>query len=290
MRIQIAQGQGYESRSQDGLGLGGNDRKRRRQFKFRTVAQCGTSRDDAVTRHAYVRNTPGQHVRVLERLISFRIIVVHEQAVHAAGVQGILSFFLSTYRCALFCCFARQKRDYCCLGQVLGLVTHALPMPAPSYHPRIQSIPPPAPPRASSNLGNGRYPLADAINNNQYPQPHQAVQDTHTNKRHDDQPPAVPEKQQERERGKNDPPLPRQNAKVQPPTPPPVIRDKSRALNYERVGFLGQVSSPFRKSSCGPSAEKAESLDCGYTTSLISIACRGSSRLQRVFIVICVSA
>lgn len=37
------------------------------------------------------------------------------------------------------------------------------------------------------------------------------------------------------------PPLPRQNTKTQPPSPPKVIRDSVHAETYERVGFLGEV-------------------------------------------------
>ena len=37
------------------------------------------------------------------------------------------------------------------------------------------------------------------------------------------------------------PPLPKQNTKVPPPSPPQVIRDAERAISYKRVGFLGEV-------------------------------------------------
>lgn len=36
------------------------------------------------------------------------------------------------------------------------------------------------------------------------------------------------------------PPLPRQNAKITPPSPPKVISDKSGKLQFHRVGFLGE--------------------------------------------------
>jgi hypothetical protein len=36
--------------------------------------------------------------------------------------------------------------------------------------------------------------------------------------------------------------LPRQNAKIQPPLPPPVIQDKTGSLQYQRMSFLGEVS------------------------------------------------
>lgn len=116
-------------------------------------------------------------------------------------------------------------------------------MPASSYPRQLQSIPPPAPPRASTH---GRYPLTDAIHHNQY-QPHQAAQDTHYKRApQHDVPPPVPEKQpQQQQNVPASPPLPRQNAKVQPPSPPQVIRDKSRAMNFKRVGFLGEVCLVF---------------------------------------------
>ena len=37
------------------------------------------------------------------------------------------------------------------------------------------------------------------------------------------------------------PPLPRQNSKTAPPSPPKVITDKSGRLSFNRVGFLGEV-------------------------------------------------
>lgn len=39
-----------------------------------------------------------------------------------------------------------------------------------------------------------------------------------------------------------EPPLPRQNVKVRPPTPPKVISDKTGRMQFNRVGFLGEVS------------------------------------------------
>lgn len=38
------------------------------------------------------------------------------------------------------------------------------------------------------------------------------------------------------------PPLPRQNSKTTPPSPPRVITDKNGRLSFVRVGFLGEVS------------------------------------------------
>lgn len=65
------------------------------------------------------------------------------------------------------------------------------------------------------------------------------------------QPPRKDERERERgeEKGKEnggkegDPPLPRQNVKVRPPTPPKVISDKSGRMQFNRVGFLGEVSA-----------------------------------------------
>ncbi|KAI0027458.1 kinase-like domain-containing protein, partial [Vararia minispora EC-137] len=37
-----------------------------------------------------------------------------------------------------------------------------------------------------------------------------------------------------------EPPLPRQNAKIPPPTPPKIIRDKARDQRFRRVAFLGE--------------------------------------------------
>ena len=104
---------------------------------------------------------------------------------------------------------------------VLGLT-----MSAPLY----TSMPPP--PR--------RHPLAAAPN-------HYAV---NQQPRHAP-PPAPgtpPPKQQEQPKQPASPPLPRQNAKVTPPSPPKIITDKSRSLEFMRVGMLGEVcthSSPF---------------------------------------------
>ena len=50
-----------------------------------------------------------------------------------------------------------------------------------------------------------------------------------------------PPKQQERPKQPASPPLPRQNAKVTPPSPPKIITDKSRTLEFMRVGMLGEV-------------------------------------------------
>ncbi|KAI0063902.1 Pkinase-domain-containing protein [Artomyces pyxidatus] len=78
---------------------------------------------------------------------------------------------------------------------------------------RLPPIPPPAAPGASR-----RNPFTDAINH-QY----QAA------------PPVPPKTTQP-----SLPPLPRQNAKVQPPSPPSVITDKSRSIQLQRLSFLGE--------------------------------------------------
>ena len=92
-------------------------------------------------------------------------------------------------------------------------------MSAPLY----TSMPPP--PR--------RHPLAAAPN-------HYAV---NQQPRHAP-PPAPgtpPPKQQKQPKPPASPPLPRQNAKVTPPSPPKIITDKSRSLEFMRVGMLGEV-------------------------------------------------
>ncbi|KAF9261697.1 Pkinase-domain-containing protein [Marasmius fiardii PR-910] len=69
-----------------------------------------------------------------------------------------------------------------------------------------------------------RYPLATAVNQNQLPQ----------------QPQTTPKKPQEKQKQSNSPPLPRQNTKTAPPSPPQLIRDKSGYLQFQRLGFLGE--------------------------------------------------
>lgn len=54
------------------------------------------------------------------------------------------------------------------------------------------------------------------------------------------QPPS-PTKQEKVKTGPLDPPLPRQNSKTTPPSPPKVITDKNKLLEFHRVGFLGEV-------------------------------------------------
>lgn len=54
----------------------------------------------------------------------------------------------------------------------------------------------------------------------------------------------APAKPQEPVKPPASPPLPRQNTKTAPPSPPKIIEDKSRGFSYKRVGFLGEVSQP----------------------------------------------
>ncbi|KAH7929999.1 Pkinase-domain-containing protein [Leucogyrophana mollusca] len=80
---------------------------------------------------------------------------------------------------------------------------------------RMPSAPAPAPTAR-------RHPFANALNNQQLPQapspkPQEKVKQTH-----------------------QDPPLPRQNSKTTPPSPPKIITDKNRLLEFHRVGFLGE--------------------------------------------------
>lgn len=49
-------------------------------------------------------------------------------------------------------------------------------------------------------------------------------------------------KPQEAVKAPSSPPLPRQNTKTAPPSPPKIITDRSRAVEYHRIGFLGEVS------------------------------------------------
>jgi hypothetical protein len=39
------------------------------------------------------------------------------------------------------------------------------------------------------------------------------------------------------------PPLPKQNNKTIPPSPPKIICDKMNSVNYHRIGFLGEVNA-----------------------------------------------
>ncbi|KAH8101081.1 kinase-like domain-containing protein [Cristinia sonorae] len=77
-----------------------------------------------------------------------------------------------------------------------------------------------------------RHPLASAAN---HPAVNTYLTAAPSNKL--EVPPQVPPKDAKQP---GSPPLPRQNAKVTPPSPPKVIMDKSRSLQYVRVGMLGE--------------------------------------------------
>ncbi|KAF9788223.1 kinase-like domain-containing protein [Thelephora terrestris] len=76
-----------------------------------------------------------------------------------------------------------------------------------------------------------RYPLTD-VNDGRRANHHQ-------------QPPSPPPPQKEelvadKPKRSNSPPLPRQNAKVTPPSPPKIIIDQQRNAQYVRIGLLGE--------------------------------------------------
>ena len=76
-----------------------------------------------------------------------------------------------------------------------------------------------------------RYPLTD-VNDGRRAHHHQ-------------QPPSPPPPQKQEpvvDKGKrpSSPPLPRQNAKVTPPSPPKIIVDEQRNSQYVRIGLLGE--------------------------------------------------
>ncbi|KAI0791256.1 Pkinase-domain-containing protein [Abortiporus biennis] len=90
-----------------------------------------------------------------------------------------------------------------------------------------------------------RHPLANhQAATNQVPQAYQQRQPG-TPIKQQQQPPQVPEKQKQPQvqataQAPSSPPLPRQNAKVTPPSPPRVIVDKHSTLQFVRVGLLGE--------------------------------------------------
>ncbi|KAF8877248.1 hypothetical protein CPB84DRAFT_1852738 [Gymnopilus junonius] len=109
---------------------------------------------------------------------------------------------------------------------------------------------PPLPPQPTASLPqtqaqaqaqtHRRHPLSNAVNHHvnhqaqaqhqhqQYLHPHQHQgHETHT-------PPKPPTK------APPSPPLPRQNSKTAPPSPPKVITDKTGRMQFNRVGFLGE--------------------------------------------------
>ncbi|KAM6503064.1 Protein kinase-like domain containing protein [Amanita muscaria] len=75
-----------------------------------------------------------------------------------------------------------------------------------------------------------RYPFTDAVNhpvNHGHPPPTPPK-------------PAIYQKQQHQANAPGSPPLPRQNAKITPPSPPRIICDKGGRYQLQRVGFLGE--------------------------------------------------
>lgn len=80
-----------------------------------------------------------------------------------------------------------------------------------------------------------RYPLATTAAPNVKPvqQVRQHIPGT---------PPPKHQDPQQQQKQPSSPPLPRQNAKVPPPSPPRVITDKTRTHEFVRVGLLGEVS------------------------------------------------
>ncbi|KAJ2915776.1 hypothetical protein MD484_g4652, partial [Candolleomyces efflorescens] len=104
---------------------------------------------------------------------------------------------------------------------------------------------PPQPPAGPSSK---RYPLANAVNHhalNQHPHYNpiqQQQQQQMMMKQQQQQPPTPPPKgvAQEGAKAPSSPPLPRQNSKTRPPSPPKVISDKGGRLFFNRVGFLGE--------------------------------------------------
>lgn len=53
-------------------------------------------------------------------------------------------------------------------------------------------------------------------------------------------PSSPPRKQQDTATKQASPPLPRQNSKAVPPSPPAIIRDMNRQLMFTRLGLLGE--------------------------------------------------
>lgn len=84
-----------------------------------------------------------------------------------------------------------------------------------------------------------RHPLATAAN-------HYAVNQHQQRAHHPQPPPLAPQPKQEVQTVKQaqELPLPRQNAKVTPPSPPKIIVDTTRSIEFMRVGMLGEVSRP----------------------------------------------
>ncbi|EPQ52390.1 Pkinase-domain-containing protein [Gloeophyllum trabeum ATCC 11539] len=77
-----------------------------------------------------------------------------------------------------------------------------------------------------------RYPFSNAVNHIPRTTPPTKPQETPDDK--------IEQKQKEKYQKIGEPPLPRQNTKTIPPSPPKVIVDKGRASKYARVGLLGE--------------------------------------------------
>jgi hypothetical protein len=83
------------------------------------------------------------------------------------------------------------------------------------YLSKFSAQPPAAAPR--------RHPFANAVGHNA------------------NQPKETAPRAQEKQKAPSSPPLPRQNSKTVPPSPPKIIYDKRDHVQYQRVGFLGEV-------------------------------------------------
>ncbi|KAI0367402.1 Pkinase-domain-containing protein [Pilatotrama ljubarskyi] len=76
-----------------------------------------------------------------------------------------------------------------------------------------------------------RHPLSSAAN-------HYAV--NQVPRQHPTRPGTPPKQQEQPAKQPSSPPLPRQNAKVTPPSPPKIITDKTKSVEFMRVGMLGE--------------------------------------------------
>jgi cell cycle serine/threonine-protein kinase CDC5/MSD2 len=88
-----------------------------------------------------------------------------------------------------------------------------------------------------------------------------------------------PPKPQDKPKEPPSPPLPRQNSKTTPPSPPRVISDKSGKLQFQRVGFLGEVRTT--RSLCSNRQELTGNFQGGFArvyevkaTGGIRLACK----------------
>ncbi|PFH49070.1 hypothetical protein AMATHDRAFT_5215 [Amanita thiersii Skay4041] len=81
-----------------------------------------------------------------------------------------------------------------------------------------------------------RYPFTDAVNHPAHPPPTPPKQPAYQKQHQAAQPPATTDAQP----AQNPSPLPRQNSKTTPPSPPKLIRDKAGRYQLQRVGFLGE--------------------------------------------------